>query len=65
MDGYSIFFILAGLFTLFAAQSNWNWFWNHPRAKGIIWIFRGRKGARVFYLIIGVALLVGGISGFI
>ena len=65
MDGSSIVFLLAGLFTLFAAQSNWNWFWNHPKAKGIISICRGRKGARVFYSITGVALSVLGIAGFI
>ena len=62
---WNLFLIIAGLFTLIAAQSNWKLFWNNSRAKGMIWICRGKIGARVVYSIIGVVFSVIGFSGLI
>ncbi|MBD2090179.1 immunity 17 family protein [Microcoleus sp. FACHB-1515] len=45
----------AGLFTIVGAIQDWDWFMNHRRA----WIFvklLGRKGARIFYIILGTAI---------
>ena len=64
MEIDELFWIFGGLFTLLAARSNWNWFWNHPKAKGVLSICRGKKGARVFYSILGILLIALGINGF-
>ena len=64
MEIYQLFYIFGGFFTLLAARSNWNWFWNHPRAKGVLSLCRGKKGARIFYSILGTLLIALGIKGF-
>ena len=64
MEIDELFCIFGGFFTLLAARSNWNWFWNHPKAKGVLSMFRGKKGARFFYSILGILLIAIGINGF-
>tara|TARA_A100001035_G_scaffold227574_1_gene188913 strand:- start:520 stop:714 length:195 start_codon:yes stop_codon:yes gene_type:complete len=64
MEIDELFCIFGGFFTLLAAQSNWNWFWNHPKAKGVISMCRGKKTARIFYSILGIMLIALGINGF-
>ena len=64
METYQLFYIFGGFFTLLAARSNWNWFWNHPRAKGVLSLCRGKKGARIFYSILGILLIALSIKGF-
>ena len=64
METYQLFYIFGGFFTLLAARSNWNWFWNHPKAKGVLSLCRGKKGARIFYSILGILLIFLGIKGF-
>ncbi|HEX9451133.1 MAG TPA: immunity 17 family protein [Burkholderiales bacterium] len=55
-----IFAFLAGIFVLVAVVSDWNWFFEHPKAKFLVDAF-GRKGARVFYGVLGCALLILGL----
>ena len=64
MDSNQLFCIFGGSFTVLAAQSNWNWFWNNRKAKGVLSMCRGKKGARIFYSIIGILLIALGIKGF-
>ena len=64
MEIDELFCIFGGLFTLLAALSNWNWFWNHPKAKGVLSMCRGKKGARFFYSILGILLIALGINRF-
>ena len=64
MEIYQLFYIFGGFFTLLAARSDWNWFWNHPKAKGVLSMCKGKKGARIFYSILGILLIALGIKGF-
>ena len=64
MEIDELFCIFGGFFTLLAARSNWNWFWNHPKAKGVLSMCRGKKGARFFYSILAILLITLGINGF-
>lgn len=52
-----IILIVVGVFCFVASITNWEWFFKNPRAEFVIRIFRGRNGARVFYLIISLILL--------
>ncbi len=56
----NIFFICAGIFGIAGALFNWNWFMNNTRARGIVDLV-GREGARVFYGVLGVFLLITGV----
>lgn len=49
----------AGLFVLAGSAFNWDWYWERRRTALWIDLF-GRTGARIFYGILGVAVLVGG-----
>jgi hypothetical protein len=50
----------AGLFVIVAVVSDWNWFFEHPKAKFLVDAF-GRNGARIFYGVLGCALLLIGL----
>ncbi len=56
----NIFLICAGIFSIAGALFNWNWFMNNTRARGIVGLL-GREGARIFYGVLGVFLLITGI----
>ena len=48
--------IAGGVFALWAAVSDWEWFFNHPKAKLFTWLL-GRTGARLFYGVLGLGLV--------
>ncbi len=50
---------LAGAFVIVAVITDWNWFFEHPKAQFFVVHF-GRGGARVFYAALGIALIVLG-----
>lgn len=50
----------AGMFVIVAVINDWDWFFEHPRAKFFVDAF-GRGGARIFYGILGCALLLIGV----
>ncbi len=53
---FAILFTLIGLFTLLASALNWDFYFDSRKAKYIVKFF-GRKGARIFYAIVGLLLL--------
>jgi hypothetical protein len=46
-----------GIFSIVGALFNWDWFMKNSRARGMVDLL-GREGARVFYGLLGVFLLV-------
>lgn len=56
-----IIIFLAGIFSILGGVFNWNWFMNNRRARFFVKVF-GRGGARIFYIILGVVLLVLGVA---
>jgi len=48
------------MFSLAGAMFNWDWFMNDRRAAFFVSVF-GRTGARVFYALLGIALIGIGI----
>ena len=55
------FAFAAGLFVIVAVAIDWDWFFEHPKAKFFVDHF-GRAGARVFYAILGIAIIVLGFA---
>lgn len=54
-------FILLGGFSVFAALFNVEWFFQTNGAQTFVKQF-GRKGARIFYAFLGLALMAFGVS---
>lgn len=50
---------VAGAFPIVAAWRDWDWFFNHRKARLFVAMF-GRSGARIFYAFLGFVL--GGIA---
>lgn len=57
---YGILGCLLGLYPLIAAVKNWDFFFNNRRARPFVRIL-GRNGARIFYGLLGVFIIVCGI----
>ncbi|CAK7061022.1 MAG: hypothetical protein DELT_01437 [Desulfovibrio sp.] len=55
------FIMCAGIFAAFCAVMNYDWFMKNGRALRVTMIF-GRKGARVFYVLLGVCIAAGGVA---
>jgi len=55
-----ILFIAAGLFSVVASVLNLDFFFNSRKAAFFLTIF-GRMGARIFYTLLGTAIIVMGI----
>tara|TARA_B000000609_G_C24019343_1_gene264504 strand:- start:78 stop:272 length:195 start_codon:yes stop_codon:yes gene_type:complete len=59
---WHLFLTLAsGIFLVFAGQSNWDWFWNSRKQKGLVKLF-GKRNAQVIISCIGVAVTIGALS---
>ena len=54
--------ILAGIFSLASAISDWEWFMTNYKAALFVRIL-GRNGARLFYALLGLALAGLGFGG--
>ncbi|MDO4721335.1 MAG: immunity 17 family protein [Peptostreptococcaceae bacterium] len=55
-----ILLVAVGLFSVMAAILNWDFFFNSSKAR--IWVrLFGRNGARIFYILLGAAIIVLGI----
>lgn len=48
-------FVAIGLFCFFCAYKDYDWFMNNRKAKVLVKIF-GRKGARIFYCLLGALI---------
>ena len=60
MNPFGLLLVAAGVFSLCGAGFDWEWFMNNRKAR-IIAAVLGRKGARAFYAILGIALVVFGV----
>ncbi len=60
MDPWGLAFVAAGLFTAICGIGNWDWFMNHRKAQ-LMCSFFGRTGARIFYIIVGLAFTIFGV----
>lgn len=56
----NILIILVGLFSILGGILNWYWFMNNWRARFFVNTF-GRNGARLFYIGLGIFLVVLGV----
>ncbi|MDJ0581218.1 immunity 17 family protein [Crocosphaera sp.] len=54
-----LFVIVAGVFSLCGAILNWDWYMNHRKARFLLRML-GRGGARVFYGVLGLGLIILG-----
>jgi hypothetical protein len=52
-----IFGILAGIFSIAGVVFNWDFFMNNSRARFFVNLF-GREGARLFYIVLGVVVIL-------
>ena len=57
-----VVFIALGLFSLIAALFNLDWYFNTSGASTFVHKF-GRGGARIFYALLGLALIACGLLG--
>lgn len=60
MNPVGLIFIAAGAFSMLGAICNWDWFMNARKAKFMVNILT-RDGARIFYGILGLGLVVLGV----
>ena len=60
MQPLGLFFIAGGAFSILGGICNWDWFMNARKAKFIVKVLT-RNGARIFYCILGLFVLVLGI----
>lgn len=51
-----IFLIASGIFAMLGSILNWDFFFESRKAKTFVNIL-GRKGARIFYLILGIVVI--------
>ena len=60
MNPWGLIIVAAGLFSAAGGAFDWEWFMNHHKARFMSAILT-RPGARVFYVVLGIALAVLGI----
>lgn len=56
---FTVVMALAGLFSFLASIFNWNFFFENRKAYLFVKLF-GRNGARIFYGLLGLALIILG-----
>ncbi|MCC7012787.1 MAG: immunity 17 family protein [Planctomycetes bacterium] len=52
--------IAVGAFSLLCAIKDWDWFILSAKAKLVV-LLLGRKGARIFYAVLGIVLIAMGV----
>ena len=62
MNPIGLIFVAGGAFSILGAICNWEWFMNARKAKFIVKVFT-RNGARIFYGLLGLALVILGVLG--
>lgn len=55
----SLALLLIGIFSIGGSYFNWEFFFNNRKAKRLVNII-GRKGARVFYFVLGLIFVTAG-----
>lgn len=59
-----LFFLIPGIFCICAAAYDWDWFFENSKARAFTMLF-GRDGARLFYGILGVFIMVLAMAMFV
>ena len=62
MNPIGLFLVAGGAISILGAVCNWDWFMNARKARFVVKVFT-RNGARVFYGILGLALVSLGVLG--
>jgi hypothetical protein len=58
----ALLLVLAGLFAMAGGVFDWGWFMNNRKAQTFVNVnLLGRGGARVFYVILGLAIAIPGL----
>ena len=60
MNPIGLLIVAAGVFAIAGAVCNWEWFMNARKARGMVKLLT-RNGARIFYAVLGLVLVVLGI----
>lgn len=58
---YFVILLLGGLFSIAGAVFDWDFFFNNSKARVFVRLL-GRTGARIFYGILGIAIIIIGIK---
>ena len=58
---YFVILLLGGLFSIAGAVFNWDFFFSNSKARVFVRLL-GRTGARIFYGILGIAIIIIGIK---
>jgi Immunity protein 17 len=62
MNLFGLALAAMGVFSILAAVCDWDWYMNARKARFLVKILT-RTGARVFYVILGIGLVVLGVLG--
>ncbi|MCL2053742.1 MAG: immunity 17 family protein [Oscillospiraceae bacterium] len=54
---YLIFGVLVGVFAIFCSIKDYDWFMESRKARFIVRLL-GREGARLFYIILGILIII-------
>ena len=57
---FGVFAVLGGIFAIFCAVNDYDWFMNSSKAEFFVKTF-GRDGARIIYIALGIFLTILGI----
>jgi hypothetical protein len=56
---FGSFLVAVGAFSVFGGATGWEWFMSHRKAEGMVSLL-GRTGARICYVLCGVAIIAFG-----
>ena len=62
MNPHGLLFVAAGAFSILGAVCDWDWFMNARKARSLAKLLT-RNGARSFYGVLGLLLVVLGVLG--
>jgi hypothetical protein len=58
---FGVTFVLVGVFSILGGVCDWDFFMNSRKARIWVWLF-GREGARWFYVLFGLGIIVFGLQ---
>jgi len=62
MNPFGLVFVAIGALSMLGGIFNWDWFMNSRKARTMVKLL-SRTGARIFYGVLGLALVVFGVLG--
>lgn len=60
MNLFGLVFVAAGVFSICGAWMDWDWFMLSRKSRFMVGLL-GRKGARIFYGLLGIVVIVLGV----